>query len=397
MTTSMRLIYPTTARLPTPMAHGLQIVENCDAFAAAGADVTLVAARRRRVGDDVDVDPRVHYGLAASFAFRRLACLDLTGRDVGWPFRVTSLSFALALSHWIRTRAETAVVYSRDPMVLAVLARTIPPERLVYEAHQMAVSPRGRRLHARAVGDAGLVIAMTSPLDDYVRALGARRSMVVANGVRAARFAALPGRAEARRTLGLPADAYLVGYVGRLQTLGVSKGVDVVVDAAARLRDVPVTLVVVGGPVDMVEAIRARWLAHGLPGERFVSPGQVAPALVPAWLAALDVGTMTFPFSPHFAECASPLKLFEYLAAGLPIIASRLPSLAEILRDGETARFVDVSDVGDTARAIEELYVDPARRHHMAAAARAACQAHLLSTRARRVLDAIAEMREGAR
>ncbi|MCL4847495.1 MAG: glycosyltransferase [Acidobacteria bacterium] len=387
----MTLVYATTARLPTVMAHGLQIAENCAAFAAAGVDVTLLAARRR-VGPALGQalgDPRTHYGLDSPYAFDRLPSIDVTGLDVGWSFRLMSVTFGLALRRRLRALPAHAVVYTRDPFVLAVLGRAWPRHKLVLELHQMAESWQGRRLHARAIGSAGLVVAVTAGLEAYARELGAPRTTIAPTGVSDRRLIDPPARDQARTRLGLPHDAFVVGYAGRLQTLGMSKGVDLLVDAAARLTDVPTTLAVVGGPSDMVDGLRRRWLAGGLPGERFVAPGQVPPADVPTWLAAFDVGTLPFPDTRHFAECASPLKLFEYLAAGLPVVASRLPSLIEPMADGRAALFVEADDAAAMATALATLYRDPARRARMGEASRALAQSHRLSTRAERILAAI--------
>jgi glycosyltransferase involved in cell wall biosynthesis len=385
----MTLDYVTTARLPSEHAHAMQIVENCAAMAEAGAAVTLHAAARRRRGSQ-PADPRDHYGVGRGFALDRVPCLDPTGRDLGLPFHVVGTTLALAMAAQLRGHAGRRVVYTRDPLVVAVLARVTRHLPLVYEAHQMAASDRGRRLHAACVRRAALVVAVTPALEAYARELGARRTIVAPTGVRLARFAAAPDRSAARARVGLPHGTFVVGYAGRLETLGVAKGVDTVVDAIARLRHLPLALAVVGGPDGRVDALRRRWLAHGLPTERFVAPGMVAPGEVPAWLAAFDVATIPFPVNRHFADCASPLKLFEYLAAGLPIVASDLPSTRAVLRHGETGLLVAPGDAGAIAGAIAALHADRAVRDRLARAARAHAGAYGLDTRARRLLAAIA-------
>src|SRR5262249_37644475 len=59
------------------------------------------------------------------------------------------------------------------------------------------------------------------------------------------------------------------------------------------------------------------------------------------WIRACDVTTIPFPYTEHYAYFASPLKLFEYMAAGVPIIATALPSLQDILRHGDNAWLVE--------------------------------------------------------
>jgi len=71
------------------------------------------------------------------------------------------------------------------------------------------------------------------------------------------------------------------------------------------------------------------WAELGLPPERFHAAGQVLAGEVPAFLAACDVCLMPQPWTQFFAYFTSPLKLFEYMAAGRAILASDLPSFRE--------------------------------------------------------------------
>src|SRR3989304_5861971 len=58
-----------------------------------------------------------------------------------------------------------------------------------------------------------------------------------------------------------------------------------------------------------------------------------SPQRVPRYLRAADIAVLPFPDNPHFSRDMSPLKLFEYMASGMPIIASDLPSVREIVSE----------------------------------------------------------------
>src|SRR4051812_30948237 len=74
----MKLLYIASIRLPTEKAHGLQIVQNCEAFADAGAAVTLWVARRFNTAELRAVgDVWAHYGVKRNFVLRRIPCIDL--------------------------------------------------------------------------------------------------------------------------------------------------------------------------------------------------------------------------------------------------------------------------------------------------------------------------------
>lgn len=394
--TGPRLIYIGNKRLPTEKAHGLQIVQNCEAFADAGVEVSLWAAARQNTPELRDVtDIWAHYGVKRNFRLRRLPTLDLMAlaSEQDTPlsrliFRLQEITFAMSMAVGaLFTPAD--VYYSRDALVIALLSLLKPGRTLGYEAHSKAKGRAGLWLQRRAVRHA-TVFATTSRLRDELIALGAppARAHVAHDGVRLDRFAALPSKDDARRRFRWPEDAFLVGYIGRLHTMSMDKGVGLLVDALAAIPGA--ALVLVGGPDEQAEALRARWLAYGLLDERFLYAGQVHPDRVPAALAALDVAAMPFPWTEHFAWYASPIKLFEYLAAACAVVASDLPSTAEVVRDGETALLVPPSDVAALTAAINRLRDDPALRQRLGENGRAlVLRNYTWDGRARRILAAL--------
>jgi glycosyltransferase involved in cell wall biosynthesis len=421
----IRLLYIANIRLPTEKAHGLQIMQNCEAFADAGADVTLWAARRLNTAELRGVrDVWAHYGVRRNFALRRIPCIDLLplvpGRDdlpARLIFYVQQSTFILmALLRSLFTRAD--IYYSRDMLTLLALSVVKPRRALAYEAHQYRRSRAGRWLQRQTVRRVGTVIPVTARLKQDLEELvhsphpparlsrsqpsplrreggkespslrsgeglgrglsslhsGEDKFLVAHDGVRAERFADMPGKAAARAALGWPADAFIVGYMGRLHTMKMDKGVGTLIDALKSVDGA--TLALVGGPDDMAEQFRHYWLSLGLDGGRFINAGQVSPDRVPLYLSAFDVCAMPFPWTKHFAYYASPIKLFEYMAARRAIVASDLPSVAEVVKDGESALLVPPGDVTALAAALMRLRDDPALRERLAACAHAEVMAH---------------------
>lgn len=374
----MKLLYVANIRLPTEKAHGLQIVQNCEAFAAAGADVTLWIARRVNTPELRGVrDVWAHYGVQRNFSLRRLPCLDLlalvpnrTDALARLIFMLQAWTFALAaLITALFTRVD--VIYSRDELILLILSVVKPRRMLIYEAHTLAPGRGGRAIQQRVVRRAGHMFAVTHRLADDLTALGAdaARVHVAHDGIRAERFAHQPDQASARREIGwsgnaLPDDAFIVGYVGRLQTMAMDKGVGTLVEALAQVGGCALALV--GGPDDTAAEFRQRWVELGQDEARFLYAGQVAPDRVPLYLSAFDVCAMPFPWTTHFAYYASPIKLFEYMASRRPLVASDLPSIAEVVTDGESALLAPPADVDSLAAAIRRLRDDPALRQRLA-------------------------------
>jgi glycosyltransferase involved in cell wall biosynthesis len=165
----------------------------------------------------------------------------------------------------------------------------------------------------------------------------------------------------ARTALGVDAGRPIVGMVSGLRMM---KGHRLVVEAAARLADGGVRphFVFVGRGTSEPE-IRRAIDARGL-GPQFTLAGFV-PDLA-AVMSALDVVL----YVPLESDGMSRV-VFEYLAAGRPLIASRVGAVPEILRDDEHAVLVPAGDAEALALALERLLGDPARRARLGAAGRA--------------------------
>lgn len=372
----MTFHYVGNIRLPTEKAHGLQITQNCEAL-AKHFDLTLYPARRYQPPElRAAPDAWTFYSVARNFDIDYIPCIDLLGSasprlKALFPlfFDLQIWSYNAALSIRLRRAAPNAIYYSRAARTLMAFSHFKPPRRMFWEAHK--IYPQGtrmRRLEARLARQIGGIIAVTRKMADEFVALGvpAARVMVAPDGIRVARFANPPSQAEARAAFGLPADAFIAGYMGRLHTMGMDKGVGSLVEAVAALPDYPIHLMLVGGPMEMAEAYRAQWAKVGLPAARFHSVDHVPAAQVPKALAAFDVAVMPLPWTEHFAYYASPLKLFEYMASGRPVVATDLPSAAEIVRDGESALLVPPSDAEALAAALARLYDAPALRARLA-------------------------------
>lgn len=374
-----RFIYLSAARLPSEMAHSLQIMQNAEAFAQAGQTVELWLPRRVNTPEMRAVrDLHAFYGVEPLFTVRRLPCLDLIALVGGERSRLYAPAFYLMMLTYALAAALVALFtpaerfYSRDPLVLLVVGLVKPRRRLAYEAHRLNRAGRGRWLQTQTVRRTALTVAITPPLrDDLLELVPNAHILVAHDGVRRARFADLPTIAEARQRAGWPTDRFIVGYMGRLRTLGMAKGVDTLIQAIAQMPDRDgVALALVGGPDDRAEEYRALWASLGLLPGNFLYAGQVTPEAVAGLVAGFDVCAMPHPRTLHFDRHTSPLKLFEYMASGRAVVAADLPSWADVIEHGRDALLVPSSDVGALSAALIQLRDDPALRQRLGEAAR---------------------------
>ena len=374
---SRRLVYVSAARLPTERAHGVQISRMCEAFAALGVEVLLLHPHREQSLPAMrGVSIFDYYGIAPSFTVRTLRNWDFVSWERWIPQRLlVGIGFLHALC-WslyaaaVARREPADLYFTRDVAVAYWLTRFGLPT--AFEAHM--VPKRAQRylvaLFARRTAFR-LLIAVTPFVERSFRDMGVPREKIVVqpNGVDLGLFERLPGREDCRRRLGLPAREPIVGYVGRFETMGMEKGIVNLVRSMAtgthRAR-----LVCVGGPMDLVPSYEQEAQRMGIPAGRVCFVDQVPHTEVPLWIRACDVVTIPWPWTEFSAHFTSPLKLFEYMAGGTPIVASDLPCLRSILRDGENARLVSAGDPFALSAGIADLLNNPGSAAALAAQAR---------------------------
>ncbi len=146
----------------------------------------------------------------------------------------------------------------------------------------------------------------------------------------------------------------VVGYSGHLYPW---KGVDLLLDALVELRGVR-GLIIGGHPAEPDAArLQARSRELGL-DPRVVFTGLVRPGEVATRLEAADILVLPNPATAVSVRYTSPLKLFEYLAMGRPIVASDLPAFREVLTDRQNAVLFEPGSAAALARAIRNVLDD---------------------------------------
>jgi glycosyltransferase involved in cell wall biosynthesis len=208
---------------------------------------------------------------------------------------------------------------------------------------------------------ADAVLPVTRVLAGHVIAAGVAedRIQVIPNGVDRARFVA--DGVTARRELGLEGRLVL-GFSGFLRGW---HGLAAALEVMAELPELPdLHLLVIGDGPARAE-LEARACVLGLK-HRLTVLGVVPRERVPGLLAAVDVA-----LQPSAVDYASPLKLFEYMAAGRAVVAPDQPNIREVLTDNEDALLFPPGDLPAFRDAIQRLCRDDALRHRLGAAARA--------------------------
>lgn len=394
---SPSVMIPADIRFPLERANGVQIVKTAAALARAGHRTTLVVRRSdpRETAEILSL-----YGVPADerLLVRRLAVGHRAGR-FALP-RLRFLARATAIGLAALQRGE--VVVTRDLQLADALLSLLRGARVVYESHAVEallyreraaiygtseatseakarrLERRERRVWQRA---AGVVTTTAGIRNSFEAAFGPReRTLVIPNGCDVPASRDFPGLASDR-----PAR---VLYAGQLYPW---KGVDVLVEAMADVPDAQ--LVVLGGLAGEQDFERVRALvgARGLEA-RVELRGTLPQVQVAQELARAAAVAVPFLKTGMTERHSSPLKAFEAMAAGRPIVASDLPSSREFLRDGENALLVPAGDAGALASALRRLLQDRALAQSLAEAAYAEAPRYSWDTRAQKLGELLKEV-----
>ena len=235
-----------------------------------------------------------------------------------------------------------------------------------------------------------LVACLTSSMKNTLEQWGvpSEKLCVAGDAVDLRRFAQNPSQEGARHVMGVSTPRLVVGYVGRLKTLGMDKGVADLLKAIALLRERRLYLaLIVGGPESDRREYEAMARELGLTSEDVVFTGEVPAHDVPLALAACNVLAMPFPDMPHYRHHMSPLKMFEYMAANRTIVTSDLPTVRDVLSD-ETAVFCAPGDAKSLAEALMWIVEHREDAQQKAKNARTLVQEHTWEVRMKRILNA---------
>jgi glycosyltransferase involved in cell wall biosynthesis len=271
--------------------------------------------------------------------------------------RLESERYDLVHAHWLVPNAALVTDVVRVcgvPLVISLHGSD------VFMAERFAPA---RALARRALDAAGAVTACSDDLHRRGLALGARpeRTRTIPYGVDVNAFAPRPDAPEVRARLGVPQDAFLVLAVGRLVE---KKGFAHLVEAAARTGGVRV---VIAGEGDLRGPLELQVRATNAP---VTLAGALPRDLVAAALSEADVVVVPSVVDGAGNVDGLPNVLLEAMAAGRPLVASRVAGIPQVIDDGRNGLLVPAGDTRALAEALRRLLREPDTRARLGEEAR---------------------------
>ncbi|OJI07345.1 hypothetical protein BK004_01270 [bacterium CG10_46_32] len=363
----MRLLYITNARMPTEKAHGWQIVKMCEAFAKAGAYVELFVPKRR---NHIKEDAFSYYGIEKRFNIQYLPCLDLVRfGKLGFYVQVFTFTVSAVLVSLFK---KSDAIYSRDEVFS--WAESFFRKNVFYEMHDY---PRSHGWLYKGLFKRVAKIVSTNQIkkNQLMKEFGVpeEKIIVASNGIDLANFT--PASKESLRnkfpfqTATIPQHKKIVSYIGN-KTFGQPKGEARLVEAFSQLskkRDDIFFLLTVINHREFKE-VESIFQKHSVPHSSYWIQAHAPRPVAHMLMQLSDVLVMNYPNTEHYAQFMSPIKMFEYMASGTPIVSSDLPSIREVLNENN-AVLVEPGNTEALAAGINKVLNDEAFAKRIAAQA----------------------------
>lgn len=318
----MKIIYIANILYPSEYGHSLQITKMCQAFANNGNEVVLLIPSRL---NKIKIDAEEYYGIKRNYRVVKVPSIDFiydsTSRFMYW---IRFLSFYISAKVYVAFH-DYDLLYSRD------IYSTLFFKNILLELHYF---PKLNFILNKLIQKR---VKKINTLTSYIK------NKFVENGINEKNIMVAPDAVDLSNYDGMASKVsvktiegnYVIGYVGALKTMGMDKGIN---DSLEALKSLPENFrfLIIGGEVPDVEYYKK--VAEKMEvNKKTIFIGKVPHNLVPEYMKLCDCLVAPFPETEHYSYYMSPLKIFEYMASKKPIITTDLPSLREVLVNGENS------------------------------------------------------------
>ncbi len=347
-TSNRNIIYVGSPPLFSKGASAIHMMKMCQAMKNIGINIELIFP-------DYDRKQYIfeYYGVKERFKIKTIPFTNIPGRQVIHGF--------LSSIYCYFKKGSFDIVLTRNIVFtyFAVKWFGIPT---IYDAHHPLVNGAARWMFYSFKDSPNLKRFSTNSkglAEIYIKeGLDEKKLVVAHNGVDTERFDLPESPEELREELGLPADKKIICYCGNTYS---GRGIEMLISAAEKYKDLH--FLVVGGLSEDNKNYEV--IASSRNVNNFELTGFVPHTSVPKYLKASDIlvipysGEITIKGGTNAAEFTSPIKLFEYMAAGKPILSSSLPTILEILEDGRTASLFEPGEIDSFCEKLDVILGNP--------------------------------------
>ncbi|HUV15751.1 MAG TPA: glycosyltransferase [Pelolinea sp.] len=349
----MRIACITTSVVPSKTANSIQALKVVHALKETGHDVRLWVPEFKR--EDWNQIAEI-YGLKTQFDITWLTFLPFSKQyDFAWKSVTAALRWGANI---VYTWALQAAVFAQIRSYPTVMEfHDFPMGRLGPQLFKIYIDSKGKKLTlctTRALAD-GME-------ERYNFKFSPKELQIAPNGTEIERYNLLPAPEEARKILGLK-PGFTVGYTGHFYA---GRGMDLLTDIARQLPEV--NFLWVGGREEDIAPWQESLESQSI--HNVTITGFIPNSKLPHYQASADILAMPYgkrisgSSGGDISRVINPMKMFDYLATGRPIVASEIPVFHEVLHK-DIAVFCQPEDPAEWVKAIRQLQNDAKKRIEM--------------------------------
>lgn len=375
----MKLAYLSShSSVPSRAANSVHIMRMCDAYAEIGIDVTLFVSNSGERNSLEEIKNFYHIKNCFKIHYHR--------QPKGWFFSKWLLFFGVPLKVWFK---NFDVVHTRNLATAFGLVKFFKVP-VILELHDSPFkNEHSKKMYygIQKYDHLKIIVSITAALAEHIKphTYNPKKILVLPDGVsnnflhENKNFSVLDHFSQLRERYKL-----IAGYTGHLYE---GRGINLIVNLA---RELPEIYFYLAGGTDQ-EIFKYRLETSHLPNIEFA--GFKSQKEIQVIQKSVDVLLMPYENKVSVstggdtAKFASPLKMFEYMASGKPIISSRLPVLFEVLKDGYNAFMVPYEEIDSWKKILLELSEDKSKGAKIAAQAKVDVRNFTWEKRAKYIVD----------
>ena len=340
------------ARFPSEMAYSHHIIQVAKGFVENNCDVNIYYPKTYNK-KTLKETPEEYYGDLTNVTFIQINNIDITSFKIYEisPNFVRKFLYSLNTFIWSRKLKKNRnenFVWSTNPNILLIAKKYF--KYVIYEKHGQAKYIQKLSISILKKSTNTLMIGVTEFAFNEL-SKNFNNALYLTNGV--------DKNFISKKEKPSPLNPVTIGYIGMLETYGVDKGVLNSIKEIDKLStETKLNIEVIGGPEHKLNELRD-FIETSNEDKNYSVKPSIPHNEVSEVLRNFDIGIVPYPNDSHMNKYASPMKIFEMAACGVPILASDIKSHKELEKFNLGISYFRNGDFADFSLRLQELILDP--------------------------------------
>ena len=339
------------ARFPSEMAYSHHVIQIAKGFAKNNCKVNIYYPKTYNK-NTLSETPEEYYGKLSNINFVEIENVDITSFKIYeiLPNLLKKIFYSLNTFIWsrkLKNNSNENLIWSTNPNILAISKKYFG--NVVYEKHGQARYIQKLSISILKKSNNVLMVGVTEFATNEL-SVNFDNTLYLPNGV--------DNNIFLRKETNLSINNITIGYIGMLETYGVDKGVlNSIIEIDKISTEVRLNVEVIGGPENKLNELR-EFIKTTNSDKNYIIKSIIPHEKVPDTLNNFDIGIVPYPSDTHMNRYASPMKIFEMAACGVPILASDIESHKELEKFKLGIIYFKNGNFSDFSSKLQELILD---------------------------------------